>query len=113
MTTHASLSRAVAAKRLSALGSERRIEVFQLLVRAGGGGLSVSEIQSHIAIPMTTLTHHVAALADSGLVKQTRTGREVICVADFEAIRSVSAFLLDDCCAGVARTGCAPLEAAA
>ena len=90
-----------AAKAFSALGNEKRIEVFRLLVQAGRDGLNVGEIQALLGVPASTLAHHIAALVKAGLVTQEKQGREVTCRAAYESLESVIAFMTDQCCAGV------------
>ena len=94
---------AQAAESLAALGSETRLEIFRLLVRAGPEGLTVGEVQRFTAIPASTLSHHLAALSRAGLVQQERRGREIICRPDYPRMRGVIGFLTDQCCAGVAK----------
>ena len=92
-----------AAKSLSALGHEARLSVFRLLVKAGEGGLNVGEIGQHLAIPPSTLAHHLSALVDAGLVRQERFGREIRNTADYDAVNALVDFLTRECCAGLAR----------
>ena len=91
-----------AAKSLSALGHEARLSVFRLLVKAGEGGLNVGEIGQHLAIPPSTLAHHLSALVDAGLVRQERFGREIRNTAEYDAVNALVEFLTRECCAGVA-----------
>jgi ArsR family transcriptional regulator, arsenate/arsenite/antimonite-responsive transcriptional repressor len=88
----------------SALGSAVRLELFRHLIRAGDDGLSVTGLQRLMAIPASTLGHHVTALVGAELITQERRGRELICHAQYDDIRRLSAFLLHECCAGVAHT---------
>jgi DNA-binding transcriptional ArsR family regulator len=97
----------LAADCLAALGNATRLEVFRLLVRAGPKGLTVGEVQRHVAIPGSTLSHHLDALARTGLVLQERRGREVVCRPDYPRMRGIIAFLTDQCCAGVAKASSA------
>jgi DNA-binding transcriptional ArsR family regulator len=90
-----------AAKRLAELGNPSRLEAFRLLVRAGCDGLPVKDIQTHLGIPQSTLSHHLAHLLAASLITQTREGRVLRCRVDFDAVREVLAFLLHDCCGGV------------
>ena len=87
------------ASAFSALGSEARLEVLRLLVRAGDNGLTVGEIQSSLAIPASTLSHHLRHLTAAGLLTQVRTGREIRCASDYKRIRALSQYLLLECCA--------------
>jgi len=90
-----------AAKCLSELGHPVRLAAFRLLVRAGPEGLPVKQIQAHLGIPQSTLSHHIAHLVAAGLITQSRQGRMLICRVDYETIRGVLDFLMRDCCAGV------------
>lgn len=93
-----------AARSLSALGHEARLRIFRLLVRAGADGLNVGEIASHVALPASTLAHHLSTLVQAGLVVQERQGREIFNRADFAATAALVAFLTDECCVGVTLT---------
>lgn len=89
------------AHRLAELGHPARLEAFRLLVRAGLQGLPVKDIQAHLGIPQSTMSHHLAHLLAAGLISQTREGRVLRCRVEFKAIKEVLDFLLRDCCAGV------------
>ena len=88
-----------AARGFAAAGSDSRLAVLQLLVRAGSKGLSVGEIQEKSGIPASTLAHHIRTLAEAGLVTQARSGRSTINRAEFDNLRSLADFLLEECCA--------------
>ena len=88
-----------AAQGFAACGSEPRLTVLRLLVRAGGEGLTVGEIQERTAIPASTLAHHLGFLAAGGLVEQERRGRTVINRAAYRRLEALAAFLLEACCA--------------
>ena len=88
-----------AALGFAACGSEPRLMVLRLLVRAGTNGLTVGEIQERTAIPASTLAHHLGFLATGGLVEQERRGRTVINRAAYRRIEALAAFLLEACCA--------------
>jgi DNA-binding transcriptional ArsR family regulator len=94
-----------AAHCLETLGNPTRLKVFRLLVRAGDVGLAVGEIQEHMEIPASTLSHHVSHLVNAGLVRQEREGRVLRCTPDFALMDGVLGFLRDQCCAGVAKPG--------
>ena len=94
------LSLAEAASTFAALGSEQRLSVLRSLVRAGPDGLSIGELGKRTGISGSTLTHHMKILTQAGLVSQIKQGRSIICVAAaFEEMKSLSAFLLSECCA--------------
>ncbi|SRR6056297_441340 len=88
-----------AAQGFAAIGSEPRLEVLLTLVRAGPQGLNVGDIQKNLAMPASTLTHHLRFLAAAGLVRQTRNGRAIRNEAAFERIEALAAYLLRECCA--------------
>ena len=90
-----------AARCLEKLGNATRLEIFRLLVRAGPAGLAVGEIQEHLDIPGSTLSHHVSHLVNAGLVHQQREGRVLRCTPNFILIDEVIRFLTEECCAGV------------
>ncbi len=95
------MEHAQAARCLEKLGNPTRLEIFRLLVRAGPAGLAVGEIQEHLDIPGSTLSHHVSHLVNAGLVHQQRQGRVLRCTPNFPLIDQVIRFLTDECCAGV------------
>ncbi|MEL6416472.1 MAG: metalloregulator ArsR/SmtB family transcription factor [Pseudomonadota bacterium] len=90
-----------AASAFAALGHPARVAILRLLVQAGAKGLSVSTMREHLNIPATTFGHHLKAMADAGLIKQSRQGRTLISEADYSAIQGLVAFLMEDCCRGV------------
>ena len=96
------MSESQAADGFAALGNRARLRLLKLLVRAGTEGLTVSDIGRLMHMPASTLAHHLAALVRAGLVTQERRGREVICTADYAAIKGAAVYLTEQCCAGVA-----------
>ncbi|MYH58881.1 MAG: helix-turn-helix transcriptional regulator [Boseongicola sp. SB0675_bin_26] len=92
-----------AAASFAALGSEQRLSVLRVLVRAGPDGLSIGELGERSGVTGSTLTHHMKFLAAAGLVRQVREGRRIICVgAAYERMQELSTFLLNECCADAA-----------
>lgn len=91
-----------AAGAFGALGHPNRVAILRLLVRAGATGLNVSEMRDHLRIPATTFGHHLKAMVDAGVVRQERKGRALISYADFASISRLVAFLMEDCCGGIA-----------
>lgn len=89
------------ARALAALGHDARLAIFRLLVKAGDGGLRVSDIGEHLGLAPSTLAHHLSTLVDAGLVLQEKQGREVFNSVDYPAMRRVVSFLTSECCAGV------------
>ncbi|MDP3670231.1 MAG: metalloregulator ArsR/SmtB family transcription factor [Telluria sp.] len=93
---------AISAKRLAGLGHEHRLELFQLLVRAGDGGMTIGELQSVLGRPASTLAFHLRELVAAGLVTQQKEGRMVRCRANYKALDEVLEFVKQDCCKGIA-----------
>ncbi|MGJ8624136.1 MAG: ArsR/SmtB family transcription factor [Yoonia sp.] len=88
-----------AALMLSALGHAHRLRIYRLLVRAGPAGLPVGDIQRHVGIPASTLSHHIAALKEAHLISQHRAGRTIFSCANFDLMDGLLAYLTDECCA--------------
>lgn len=103
MTNDDSL-RSATTRALAALGHDARLSIFRLLVRAGGDGMIVGDIVTHLGLAPSTLAHHLATLVAAGLVIQERRGREVVNRADYDAMRRTVGYLTEECCAGVAQT---------
>ncbi|MGI9393453.1 MAG: ArsR/SmtB family transcription factor [Boseongicola sp.] len=93
-----------AASTFAALGSEQRLSVLRVLVRAGPEGLSIGELGVRSGVSGSTLTHHMKILAAAGLVQQIRDGRRIICIgAAYDEMRALSDYLLNECCADSAQ----------
>ena len=88
-----------AALGFSAMGSESRLEVLQVLVRAGNTGLAVGDIQQRTGIPASTLAHHLKFLSSAELVIQDKQGRTIINRANFDLLQSLAEYILQECCA--------------
>lgn len=93
-----------AASTFAALGSEQRLGVLRILVRAGPDGLPIGELGQRSGVTGSTLTHHMKILAAAGLVRQVRDGRKIICIAAaYDEMTALSDFLLNECCADADR----------
>lgn len=89
-----------AVEALAALAQEHRLRVFRLLVREGPDGLSAGDIAGRVAVPPSTLSHHLAHLERAGLLRSWRVERRIFYAIDFEGTRRLVAFLTEDCCQG-------------
>lgn len=87
-----------AAKGYASIGSESRLAVLLLLVKAGNSGRTVSDIGTELDMAPSTLAHHLRHLVTAGLVRQEKRGREVINTAQFELLEELGNFLLLECC---------------
>ncbi|MGZ3376366.1 MAG: ArsR/SmtB family transcription factor [Phenylobacterium sp.] len=97
---------------LSALAHAGRLAVFRLLVQAGPQGLAAGEIARATESLANTLSANLNILAAAGLVAARRDGRSIIYTADYDRMRGLLAFLMEDCCGGKPEI-CAPLAAVA
>ena len=82
----------------SAMGTEARLRIMQLLLSAHPGGLVVNEIQEDLDIPNSTLSHHLDKLKNEGLVQVRRESTFLRYTADTEALREILQFLYAECC---------------
>lgn len=87
-----------AAKALKELGHPIRLSIYKQIIRSGCQGLAVGSLQKKLAIPGSTLSHHITSLMSAQLVSQRREGRTLFCVAEFETLQAVMTFLQNECC---------------
>ncbi len=91
---------ALAVRALSALAQEHRLAVFRLLVQAGPDGLPAGALADALALPASSMSFHLAQLANAGLVTQKRQSRSIIYAADFATMNGLMAYLTENCCQG-------------
>jgi ArsR family transcriptional regulator len=82
----------------SAMGTEPRLRIMQLLLSAHPDGLVVSEIQDELEIPNSTLSHHLDKLKNENLVRVQRESTFLRYVANTEALQELLQFLYAECC---------------
>jgi ArsR family transcriptional regulator, arsenate/arsenite/antimonite-responsive transcriptional repressor len=82
----------------SAMGTEPRLRIMQLLLTAHPEGLVVSEIQSELEIPNSTLSHHLDKLKNEGLVEVQRESTFLRYTANTTALQELLQFLYAECC---------------
>lgn len=85
---------------LAALGQETRLDIFRLLVKAGGAGIPAGEIAAHLGVVQNTISAHLKILDHAGLVRAEREGRTIRYFADMTGFRDLLAYLMEDCCNG-------------
>lgn len=86
------------ASMLEALGNPTRLSIYRYLVRAGTSGRTVGEIQEAIAIPASTLSHHLKHLEAADLVLRRKDGVTHFCTANYTAMDALIGFLTEECC---------------
>jgi DNA-binding transcriptional ArsR family regulator len=82
----------------SAMGTEARLRIMQVLLSAHPEGLVVGEIQEELDIPNSTLSHHLDKLKNEGLVRVRREGTFLHYTANTEALQELLRFLYAECC---------------
>jgi ArsR family transcriptional regulator, arsenate/arsenite/antimonite-responsive transcriptional repressor len=82
----------------SAMGTEPRLRIMQLLLSAHPEGMVVSDIQSELEIPNSTLSHHLDKLRTEDLVEVKREGTFLRYTANTEALQELLQFLYAECC---------------
>ena len=82
----------------SAMGTEARLRIMQLLLTAHPEGLVVGEIQEELDIPNSTLSHHLDTLRNEGLVQVQRESTFLRYTANTEALQDLLQFLYAECC---------------
>jgi ArsR family transcriptional regulator len=83
---------------LSAIGTEPRLRIMQLLLSAHPDGLVVGDIQSELDIPNSTLSHHLDKLKNEELVNVRRESTFLRYTANTEALQELLQFLYAECC---------------
>jgi DNA-binding transcriptional ArsR family regulator len=83
---------------LSAMGTEPRLRIMQLLLSAHPEGMVVGEIGSELTIPNSTLSHHLDKLKNEGLVTVRREGTFLWYSANAQALEELLGFLYAECC---------------
>ncbi len=101
-----------ATEAFGALSQETRLAVFRLLVEAGAEGMPAGDVARHLGVPHNTMSTHLGILVRAGLAASRRDGRSIIYAADYDGIRALITFMLQDCCRGRPEV-CAPLLDAA
>lgn len=88
------------AERFKALGHPIRLSILRLIVQGPRTGTPAGEIQEHVGIPASTLSHHLSCLAEAELVQVEREGTFLRYRAAFVTLRTLTEYLWKDCCSG-------------
>jgi ArsR family transcriptional regulator len=82
----------------SAMGTEPRLRIMQLLLSAHPDGLVVGEIGDELDISNSTLSHHLEKLKHESLVNVQRERTFLRYSANTEALAELLGFLYAECC---------------
>lgn len=85
-----------AAQAFATLGHPGRLAVLRLLMRFAPRGVRPTEIAAALALKQNTLSHHLADLAASGLVRVERRGRSLYYSADLDTTEGLIGYLALD-----------------
>ena len=82
----------------SAMGTEARLRIMQLLLSAHPDGMIVGDIQQELDIPASTLSHHLEKLKAEDLVGVRRESTFLHYTANTQALQELLRFLYAECC---------------
>lgn len=89
-----------AAAGFAVLAQETRLRLVRLLASRGASGLAAGEVAAALDVAPSTLSFHLAALEQAGLLRSTRQGRRVIYAVRFAGLRALLSYLTETCCGG-------------
>ncbi len=89
-----------AAAAFQALSQETRVRLLRLLAATGASGMSAGELGARLSVPQSTLSFHLSALDQAGLVQATRRGRQIIYAVRIFGLRTLLSFVTETCCGG-------------
>lgn len=84
----------------AALSQETRLNLMRLLASRGASGMAAGELAAALGQVPSTLSFHLAALEQAGLIQSTRQGRQIIYAVRFAGLRALFGFLTETCCGG-------------
>src|SRR5207244_3209541 len=80
-----------------ALGHPARLSILRYVVQGRPEGTPAGEIQTHLEIPASTLSHHLDRLASAGLIASRREGTFIHYSPSFDALKALTSYLWEDC----------------
>ena len=86
------------AEQLAALGHPARLTILRFVVQGDKAGTAAGEIQAHVDMPASTLSHHLKRLVDAGLLSTRSEGTYHYYAAVYESLRGLTDYLWEDCC---------------
>jgi DNA-binding transcriptional ArsR family regulator len=86
------------AVQLAALGHPVRLKALRFVVQAGAAGAPAGDIQSHVGLPPSTLSHHLKRLATAGLLRTRLEGTFHYYAVDYRSLKALTDYVWEDCC---------------
>ncbi len=83
---------------LTALSQDTRLDAFRLLVQAGPDGLLAGEISEKLDVLQNTMSTNLAILERADLIEKTREGRSIRYRANYQCMKALLFYLMQDCC---------------
>lgn len=84
----------------AALSQPTRVEALRILIKTGADGMLAGDLGGMMEVRQNTMSANLGVLLNAGLVRNEREGRFIRYFADFDGLRGVLAFLMEDCCGG-------------
>lgn len=84
----------------AALSQETRIRLVRLLAGAGPDGMRAGDVAAALGAAPSTISFHLSALEQAGLVAARRQGRQIFYSVRFIGLRALFEFLTETCCNG-------------
>jgi len=88
-----------AASGFAALAQETRVRLLRLLAENGASGMAAGDLAARLSVPSSTLSFHLSAMEQAGLIQATRQGRQMIYAVRMNGLRSLLTFVTETCCA--------------
>jgi ArsR family transcriptional regulator, arsenate/arsenite/antimonite-responsive transcriptional repressor / arsenate reductase (thioredoxin) len=89
-----------AAAGFAVLAQETRLRLVRLLAGRGASGMPAGELAAQLGVAPSTLSFHLSALEQCGLIRSTRQGRHIVYAVRFVGLRELLSFLTETCCGG-------------
>jgi DNA-binding transcriptional ArsR family regulator len=86
------------AEQLAALGHPVRLKALRYIVQAGDAGAPAGDVQAHVDLPASTLSHHLKRLVDAGLLTTRNEGTFHYYAVDYPSLRGLTDYVWEDCC---------------
>jgi ArsR family transcriptional regulator len=92
----------------AALSQDTRLRVVRHLVRAGPDGVPAGALAEGLNISPSNLSFHLKELDRAGIIAARREARSIIYTVNYDSLRGLIRFLMEDCCAGLADINASP-----